>query len=341
MKAITKQKLGRSSLDVTALGFGTAPLGDQFKVVSEEESRSTFDLAWDAGVRYFDTAPMYGHGLAEHRTGEALRHRPRGEYILSTKVGRMLMPAKRETIDFTPWVDALPFRIAYDYTYDATMRSIEHSLQRLALEFIDIAFIHDIDGFTHAPERQGFYFRQAMDGAFKALHRLRDEGVLKAIGVGVNEWQVCEAALREADFDCFLLAGRYTLLEQDALDSFLPLCEQRGVAVALGGCFNSGILATGAIPGARYNYAPASPAMMDRVARIEGVCSEFSVSLKAAAQQFVLAHPCIPTVLVGTSKVAHLQDNIDLLTMPIPHAFWRALKDRAFIKAEAPVPSAT
>jgi D-threo-aldose 1-dehydrogenase len=334
-----KHSFGRSSLSVTALGLGTAPLGNQFRTVTEADSQAVFDRSWDAGLRYFDTAPMYGQGLAEHRTGEALRLRPREDYVLSTKVGRMLVPVSREEAKSPFWVDPLPFKVAYDYSYDGAMRSFEDSLQRLALEHIDIAYIHDIDVFTHGPDQQKIYFRQAMDGAYKALDRLRSEGVVKAIGVGCNEWPVCQQALEERDFDCFLLAGRYTLLEQDALDTFLPLCVERNVAIALGGCYNSGILGTGAIPGAHYNYGPAPQPIIDRVSRIEKVCKEFNVPLKAAALQFVLAHPAIPTVLAGTRNPHHMQENIDLMVHKIPAEFWAALRDADLVRANAPTPS--
>lgn len=333
-----QRKFGRAPIGVTALGLGTAPLGNQFRTVSEEDSRGVFERSWDAGLRYFDTAPMYGHGLAEHRTGEALRHRPREDYVLSTKVGRLLIPANRADAKSPFWVDALPFRCEYDYSYDGVMRSFEDSLQRLALESVDIAFIHDIDVFTHGAEQQKAYFRQAMDGAYRALDRLRADGLLKAIGVGCNEWQACQKALEERDFDCFLLAGRYTLLEQDALDSFLPLCEQRNVAIALGGCYNSGILATGAVANAHYNYGPAPRPIMERVALIEAVCKKFEVPIKAAALQFVLAHPCIPTVLAGTRSPHHMQENIDLLVHHIPAEFWEAMKASKLVRPDAPTP---
>ena len=239
MKANDKKRLGRVDLDLTILGFGTVAMGNLFKSISETDANATFGAAWDSGIRYFDTAPLYGHGIGELRTGTALRAKPRREFVLSSKVGRRLRPRPRESIDFGGWVDVTPFELVYDYSYDGTMRAFEDSLQRLALERMDICFIHDIDVFTRGGE-QPEVFRQAMDGCFKALERLRSEGVVKAIGVGVNEWEVCEAALRQRDFDCFLLAGRYSLLEQEALQSFLPLCLERNVAVVIGGGFNWG-----------------------------------------------------------------------------------------------------
>lgn len=340
MDPTQKRTFGRVDLEVTQLGFGAAPIGNFLKPIPEAESEAMIRAAREAGVRYFDTAPMYGHGLSEARIGHGLRWYPRDELVVSTKVGRLLRPAPRASIDFAPWVDALPNRIVYDYSYDGTMRSIEDSLQRLGLERIDIAFIHDIDSFTHGPRHQPGRFREAMDGAYFALDRLRAEGVVKAIGVGVNEWQVCHQALLERDLDCFLLAGRYTLLEQDALDAFLPLCEARGAAVVLGGGYNSGILATGAVPGAKYNYAPAPEPILERVRRIEAVCRRHGVPLKAAALQFVLAHPAIPTNIPGTRNVAQLEENLELFRTPIPADFWSELKQERLLRAEAPVPSA-
>jgi D-threo-aldose 1-dehydrogenase len=339
MNPSDRKKFGRVSLDVTAMGLGTAPIGNQFRFVPEADARAVIDGAWDAGLRYFDTAPFYGHGLAEYRLGEGLRWRPREEYILSTKVGRLLAPRARSQVKSSFWVDPGPFEVIHDYGYDATMRSFEDSLQRMGLERIDIAFIHDIDNFSHAPDVQRAHFRAAMDGAYKALDRLRSEGAVKAIGVGCNEWQVCDAALRERDFDCFLLAGRYTLLEQDALDTFLPLCEERNVAIVVGGGYNSGILATGAVAGAHYNYSVAPEPILARVRDIGAVCNEFGVPLKAAALQFVLAHPCVPTIIPGTRSFGHLQDNLTQISHPIPRDFWSELQRRGLLRRDAPTPA--
>ena len=330
-------RFGRVDLDVTAFGFGTAPVGNIFREIDERTSDAMFRTAWDAGVRYYDTAPMYGHGLSELRTGHSLRWKNRDELVLSTKVGRILKPARRDSIDFAPWTNAAPFEMEFDYSYDGTMRAFEDSLQRLALERIDICFIHDIDRFTRGDE-QPEVFAQAMDGAWRALSDLRDQGGVKAIGVGVNEWEVCLEALRQRDFDCFLLAGRYTLLEQDALDGFLPLCEERGAAVVVGGGFNSGILATGAVEGAKYNYAPAPAEIMDRVARIETVCARHGVPLPAAAMQFVLAHPAVVSFIAGTRTVEQLEKNLAWFSHPIPGEFWADLTALGLLREDAPVP---
>jgi D-threo-aldose 1-dehydrogenase len=339
MKPETLNKLGRVDLDVTAFSLGLAPIGNFLKPIGEAEAEAIVQSAWDAGVRYYDTAPLYGHGLSELRTGHSLRWKRRDDYVLSSKVGRMLTPAPRGEIDFAPWVDAGAFKVRFDYSYDGAMRSIEDSLQRLGLERIDIAFIHDPDVFTHGPERQPDMFRQAMQGAGKALQRLREQKVVKAIGVGCNEWQVCHEALKSHDFDCFLLAGRYTLLEQEALDAFLPLCVERGAAVVVGGGFNSGILATGARPGAKYNYQPAPPPVMDKVAKIEQVCAQYKVPLAAAALQFVVAHPAIPSFIAGVRSVEQLQQNLAWFSRAIPSAFWDELKRRGLLRQDAPTPA--
>ena len=333
-----KAKFGRVDLEVTAFGFGTAPLGNIFREIDEETSDAMFQSAWNAGVRYYDTAPMYGHGLAELRTGHSLRWKNRDDFVLSSKVGRILRPARKEDIDYAPWTNAGRFNMHFDYSYDGTMRSFEDSLQRLNLERMDICFIHDIDVFTRGAD-QPKVFEEAMDGCWKALSDLRDQGVVKAIGVGVNEWEVCHAALQARDFDCFLLAGRYTLLEQDSLNEFLPLCEERGAAVVVGGGFNSGILATGAVEGAKYNYAPAPAEIMDKVRRIEAVCAEYAVPLPAAALQFVVAHPAVPSFIAGTRTVEQLEKNLAWFDHPIPADFWADLKKKGLLREDAPTPA--
>jgi D-threo-aldose 1-dehydrogenase len=338
MKPDNKVKFGRTGLEVTPFGFGTAPIGNIFREINEETSDAMIQESWEQGVRYYDTAPMYGHGLSELRTGHSLRWKNRDEFVLSSKVGRILKPARKADIDYAPWTNAGRFTMHFDYSYDGVMRSFEDSLQRLNLEHMDICFIHDIDVFTRGAD-QPEVFEQAMGGAWKALSKLKEEGALKAIGVGVNEWEVCHAALERHDFDCFLLAGRYTLLEQDSLDEFLPLCEERGAAVVVGGGFNSGILATGAKEGAKYNYAPAPANIIDRVQKIEAVCAEYSVPLPAAALQFVTAHPAIPTFMAGTRTVEQLQQNLAWFSHDIPADFWADLKKKGLLRDDAPTPA--
>lgn len=339
MNKIARRNFGQTGLVVTDMGFGAAPIGNFLKLISEEVSAEMVRHAWNSGMRYFDTAPLYGHGLSELRLGQNLRWKPRDEFVLSSKVGRLLTPAPRASINFTPWVNAAPFTFRFDYTYDGAMRSVEDTLQRTALERIDIAFIHDCDVFTHGAPQQKIYFRQAMEGAYKALLKMREEGVVKAIGFGVNEWQVCHEALKQGDFDGFLLAGRYTLLEQDSLDEFLPLCERRNAAVVIGGGLNSGILATGAVPGAKYNYSPAPPHILEKVRKIEAVCAEHKVPLPAAALQFLLAHPAIASHVPGTRTVEQMEQNIAWISHPVPKDFWQDLKHRGLLRKDAPVPT--
>lgn len=334
----TKHKMGRTNLEITEISFGSAPIGNIFRTISEEESRTMMNTAWDSGITCYDTAPMYGHGLSEARVGESLRWKNRDDYVLVTKVGRTLHPKPRKDIDFTPWVDGLPFEMQFDYTYDGVMRAFEDSNQRLGLERIDVALIHDIDVFTHGEEQQKIHFKTAMDGAYKALEELRKNGHVTAIGVGVNEANVCHDALKHGDFDGFLLAGRYTLLEQGGLDDFLPLCQERNAFVLVGGGFNSGILATGAKPGAKYNYAPAPDDIMKRVADIEDVCAEYNVPLPAAALQFVVAHPVVPSFVAGVRTTEQLQQNIDWMNVNIPSEFWATLKQKGLLRDDAPTP---
>jgi D-threo-aldose 1-dehydrogenase len=339
MGTINIRKFGRAGFDVTDMGFGAAPIGNFLKPIPETEAEAMIGRAWEAGMRYFDTAPYYGHGLSELRLGHYLRWRPRGEFVLSSKVGRVLKPERREAIDFKPWVNAAPFKCRFDYSYDGTMRSFEDSLQRLGLEYIDILFIHDCDVFTHGPELQKVYYKQAMDGCYRALIELREQGAVKAIGVGVNNWEVMLDFMKAGDFDALLVAGRYTLLEQEALNELLPLCERRGTAIVIGGGFNGGILATGAVPGAKWNYAPAPEPVMDKVRRIEAVCARHGVPLAAAALQFLLAHPAVASHIPGTRNVAQMNQNIALMSHPIPAELWAELKRDGLLRPDAPVPA--
>jgi D-threo-aldose 1-dehydrogenase len=339
MSAIKWRKFGRVDLKVTDMGFGAAPIGNFLKPITEETSDAMVQRAWDHGMRYFDTAPYYGHGLSEVRLGHSLRWKPRSDYAISSKVGRVLKPAARKGINFAPWVDALPNVCHFDYSYDGTMRSFEDSLQRLGLEHIDILYIHDCDVFTHGAEQQKVYFKQAIEGCYPALVKLREQGLVKAIGVGVNNWEVMLDFMKAGDFDCLLMAGRYTLLEQEPLDELMPLCEKRGAAIVIGGGLNSGILATGAVPGAKYNYAPAPEHIMEKVRKIEAVCKDHGVPLPAAALQFLLAHPAVASHVPGTRTVEQMDQNVAWISHPIPNAFWADLKNRGLLRGDAPVPA--
>ena len=339
MRADQNNRLGRAPVAVTALGLGTVGIGNLFRAITDAEADATVQAAWDAGIRYFDTAALYGHGLAELRLGRSLRDKRRDDFVVSSKVGRLLLPKRREEIDFGGFVEAAPFEVIFDYSFDGTMRAFEDSLRRLALERMDICLVHDVDVLTWGSDQPNV-FAQAMDGCWRALERLRSEGVVKAIGLGVNEWQVCREALARRDVDCFLLAGRYTLLEQGALDEFLPLCQARDVSVLIGGGFNSGILATGSVTGARYNYAPAPTGIVERVRRIEAVCRDYDVPLPAAAMQFVMAHPAVSSFVTGARTAAQLQSNLHWFSYPIPGAFWSDLKAKSLLHDAAPVPAA-
>lgn len=337
MNPSTRVPFGRVDLQVTPFSFGTAPIGNIFREIDEPTAQGMIEHAWNAGIRFYDTAPMYGHGLSELRTGHGLRWKKREDFVLSSKVGRLLRPARRSEIEFAPWVNAGAFESRFDYSYDGAMRSVEDSLQRMGLEYLDVCFIHDCDRFTHSDD-QPTRFREAMEGSARALIKLRDEGVVKAIGVGVNEWEVCHAALQQHDFDGFLLAGRYTLLEQEALDDFLPLCEERNAAVVVGGGFNSGILATGAVKSAKYNYSPAPEDIMTKVRQMESVCRSHHVTLPAAALQFVVAHPAVVSFCAGTRTVQQLEQNLAWFNEPIPLDFWLQLKQEGLLRSDAPVP---
>jgi D-threo-aldose 1-dehydrogenase len=332
------RRIGSTELHCTALGFGSAPLGNRFRTLTEQACLDLVDDAWDRGIRVFDTAPMYGYGLAENRLGTALRSRPRDDYLLSTKVGRLLHPAARQSPDDDMWTGVPPMRVHYDYTYSGAMRSIEDSLQRMLTDHIDIVLIHDCDRYGHGAD-QPAVFEQAMSGAARALVDLRDQHVIGAVGVGVNEADVCVAAAQRCDFDVFLLAGRYSLLEQDSLDDVMPVCVDQGISLLLGGVYNSGILATGAVPGAHYNYAPASPEIINRVRLIETICAAHHVPIAAVSLQFALAHPAVASVLLGASSPQQQQRNSEAAQTVIPTRLWLDLQQAGLMRPDAPVPS--
>jgi D-threo-aldose 1-dehydrogenase len=328
-------------LGFTELGMGTAPLGNLYRALDEATAQGALQAAWDAGCRFFDTAPLYGLGLAETRLNTFLRGRPRDAYILSTKVGRRLavcLPGERTGIG--KFFDTPSRRQIFDYSYDGVMRALEDSFERLGIDRIDILFCHDVDIFTHgSKEASDARIREFMEGGYKALHALRDQGVIAAIGAGVNEWQVCETMARAGDFDLFLLAGRYTLLEQEALDSFLPLCLERGIGIVLGGPYNSGILASGPRPGAFYNYDPAPPEILERVRRIEAVCQAHGVALIEAALRFPLGHPAVVCVIPGAQSAEEVRGNARIISASIPAALWDNLKTEGLLRADAPTPA--
>jgi D-threo-aldose 1-dehydrogenase len=314
------------------LGFGGAPLGNMFEAIDDDTAEAALVAAWDSGVRYFDTAPHYGSGLSEHRFGNVLRRYQREDFVLSTKVGRLLRPDSSRP-ENAPFVDGLPFRVETDYSYDATMRSVEDSYQRLGLAQIDIAFVHDLaaDHLGDAWEEQ---FEVARTGAFRALTRLRDEGVIKGWGLGVNLSEPCIRALEQADPDVFLLAGRYSLLNQPALDRLFPMCEQRGVHVVVGGPYNSGLLAGGR----NFEYQEAPPEMIAKRDRISALCERHGADIRAAALQFCAAHPVVAAIIPGAKRPEKVEENARLMAADVPAAVWQELKHEQLIPADAPTP---
>ena len=319
-------KLGRTPLEVTRFGLGTAPLAGLYEAVAEDQAVSVISHAWSKGIRHFDTAPLYGHGLAELRLGKALHDQPRSEFVLASKVGRLLRaeapPEPGQSFRGTPPVNPM-----FDFSYDGVMRSVHESLERLCLDRIDILHIHDPDD----------HYDQALQGGYKALDQLRSEGVIRAVGAGMNQAEMLARFAREGNFDCFLLAGRYTLLDQVALDELLPLCVERGIAIIAGGVYNSGILADPK-PGARYNYVTAPAPLLQRAQKIRSVCGRHGVPLKAAAVQFPLGHPAVSCVVVGCRSAAHLDESLEMFEMAIPPALWQELKSEGLLPENAPTP---
>ncbi|MGK6318864.1 aldo/keto reductase [Sphingomonas sp. DT-204] len=325
------------------LGFGAAAIGNLYHAMPDGKAAAAVHAAWDAGIRYFDSAPHYGFGLSEKRLGAALSALDPGEVaIVSTKIGRRLDPTPDADFDQPRqgFVTPEPFESVFDYSYDATMRSYETSRGRLRRERIDILYAHDVGRLTHGDDHPR-RFAEFLDGGYRAMRELRAAGAIGAIGLGVNEYQVVEEMLGHGDLDIVLLAGRYTLLEQEALASFLPLCERRGVRVVVGGPYNSGILATGVRHGGtpHYNYEPAPPAIVERVAAIEALCDRHGVPLAAAALQFPLAHQQVAAVIPGMASPDHVAAARRLLATPIPAALWAELKEQGLIRADAPVPA--
>jgi D-threo-aldose 1-dehydrogenase len=288
----------------------------------------------EAGISYIDTAPHYGFGLSETRLGEALgRFDPDRKVALSTKVGRLLRPAEEGSGLRHGFADAAPFEPVFDYSYDAVLRSFEESRARLGRDRIDLLLAHDLGRVTHGEAHEAHY-RTFLEGGYRAMRELRDGGAVKAIGLGVNEWEICRQAMRDAEFDLFLLAGRYTLLEQGALDGFLPECAARGIGIIVGGPYNSGILAGGT----HFNYEPAPQAVIAKVRRLERHCALHGVSLAAAALQFPLAHPQIVSVIPGMAGRHQVEETTRLLNAAIPAGFWSALREDGLLHPDAPTP---
>jgi D-threo-aldose 1-dehydrogenase len=340
MDPLARRKLGRTNVEVTQLGLGGAGLGDLFDMVDDADASATLRAAWDAGIRYYDTSPWYGRGQSEHRFGRALYRRPRADYVISTKVGRLFRACHdAEHFEHGFWRGGLKFEHRFDYSYDGVMRSFEDSLQRLGLPRIDLLLIHDLDISHHATEAKvTAYLTELHNGGFRALMDLKRSGLIRGIGAGINETGMMPRFLELMDIDFFLVALPYTLLDTDVLDAEFPQCAARGVGFIIGAPFASGILATGAVQGARYRYAEATPEVMAKVKRIEAVCARHNVPLAAAALQFPLGHSSVAAVIPGALLPEHVTRNVAAFRHAIPAEFWAELKHEGLLRADAPVP---
>ena len=341
MATLARRELGSTGLEVSVLGFGGAGIGNLYRVLPDEDALAAVRESFACGVRYFDTAPFYGFGLSELRIGQALAA-AQPPPVISTKVGRRLVPTGPQDADVgrEGYFSPRPFAPVFDYGYEAVMRSHAESLERLQVQRVDILLCHDIGRLTHG-QAHATRVAEFLDGGYRALRELRGSGAVRAIGLGVNETEVCVELLDQCELDCILLAGRYTLLEQPALERLLPLCEQKKVSIICGGPFNSGILAAGSRAGARahYNYAAPPAAVLERVRLLEAVCAEHGVPLQAAALQFPLAHPVVATVVAGCANGAEARNIASMFSHPIPGAFWRALRARGLVDPRAPLPA--
>lgn len=334
---LNKRQLGKTPIWVSELGFGGASIGNLYHNCTQQQAQETLTAAWDLGIRYFDTAPEYGHGLSERRIGDALRDLPRDQYRLSTKVGDLLRAHSQILPPRNKFINKLPFHLQFDYTYDGIMRAFEDSLQRLGLNQIDILLVHDLDPIVHQEEKFLAYFKSYINGGYKALDQLRKERVVQAIGLGVKQWEVCAKVMEEGDYDCFMLQGNYTLLEQPAFENFMPLCLAKKIALLLAGPYASGILATGPVEGAYYHHSHANEEILQRVRLIQRICDTHTTPMQAVALQFPLKHPAITSVVVGAATRDEIRNNSHYLQYNIPNALWAELKSEKIIPESAPV----
>lgn len=332
MKVSDKRRLARRPVDLTVMGLGCAQMGSLFRATSLADCAEAYEASWEAGIRYFDTAPFYGYTRSERRLGTLLDDRARGDFALSTKVGRVMVPDDSLGPEEDAYVAPLPFRPVYDYSHDGILRSFEASQQRLGMTRADILYVHDIGTMTHGAKAAHYWDQLTAGGGFRALERLRAEGAAGAVGLGVNEWQVVRDALEVFDIDVAMLAGRYTLLEQESL-ALMDECAARGVGIVAAGVFNSGILAGNA----KFNYADAPEEMIRRVAALDAACREAGVPLQAAALQFPLLHPAVVSVVSGCRTGDHVRANVAWMEQDIPADFWAGLSARGLIGAGAPV----
>jgi D-threo-aldose 1-dehydrogenase len=335
-----RRRVGRTSLELPVFGMGTAHVGELYGPVPEPDSLATFDAAWAAGVRFYDTAPWYGRGLSEHRTGAFLRTKQRGDFQITTKVGRTLhRPKDPLSFDRSPWAGGLRFEVHFDYSYDGVMRSYEQALQRLALDTVDALVIHDLDEMFHQGETLAKHQRDISESGVKALQELKASGDIKAYGMGINTGQALEKIASQIELDFCLVAMPYTLIDQASLHTGMADCVKRGVSVIIGAPFASGILVTGSGSSAKYGYATATPEVQAKVRGIESICKELSVSMPAAALQFVLAHPAVVSIIPGAARPSEVTENVASLQVAIPAAFWSELKARGLVHPDAPIPA--
>lgn len=321
--------VGKTDLNITEISFGCAPLGNLYRPLSEQAAQDVLAAAWDASIRFFDTAPHYGGGLAEERLGRFLAGKKRGEYAVSTKVGRILHPVSREEAEDHSFVDAHPIKLEYDYSGDGIMRSLEASHKRMGLDRFDILFVHDIGEFTHGAEKNAKHMRDFRESGIRRLNDLRDEGVISAWGLGVNEVEVILDVMRDTHLDCILMAGRYTLLDRSAEKELLPLCRRRGTSFIIGGVFNSGILATGPVPGATFNYMEATDDVRRRVGKLQEIAEAAGTDLATAALQFPFREKAVASVLLGTTKPSSLKRNLDSLAASLDPAIFPRFEEYA------------
>ena len=333
-----KRKLGNTNIHLSSLGFGAAPIGDLFENLDERSCYDILENAFNSNFNLFDTSPFYGNGLSEHRTGNFLKTVEEESYFLSTKVGRYLTPEKNQKIDRGAWAGGLNFKLNLDYSYDGVMRSFEQSLLRLAVSKIDICLIHDVDKFTFGNEVD-YYFKLAMNGAYKAIQKLKEEKVIKAIGVGLNDADICAKFANEGDFDCMVLAGRYSLLEHEsALNEFFPIVDKKNIGIILAGIFNSGILAKGIGDNITYNYDKIPNHIREKYIIVSEVCDRYNVPVPAAALQFSYANKLISSMILGMDRVEQIKQNISFFNHSIPDDLWKELIEKKIIDERCPTP---
>ena len=338
MFKMQKRKLGNTNIHLSSLGFGAAPIGDLFENLDERSCYNILENAYNSNFNLFDTSPFYGNGLSEHRTGNFLKTIDEESYFLSTKVGRYLTPEKNQNIDRGAWAGGLNFKLNLDYSYDGAMRSFEQSLLRLAVSKIDICLIHDVDKFTFGNEVD-YYFKLAMNGAYKAIQKLKEEKVIKAIGVGLNDADICAKFANEGDFDCMVLAGRYSLLEHEsALNDFFPIVNKNNIGIILAGVFNSGILAKGIGDNVTYNYDKIPNHIRDKYIIVSEVCDRYNVPVPAAALQFSYANKLISSMILGMDRVEQIKQNISFFNHSIPNDLWNELIEKKIIDERCPTP---